>query len=120
MGVLPVLSAIPWGKIITYGPTIIETAGVLLDNVRKRFGKKKGPATLPENVDLSLAALAERVSALEANEVRQAELVADMANQLGDLSKALQVLSQRIALATYASLTALVAALIVIAVVLSK
>jgi hypothetical protein len=120
MGLPPVVSAIPWGKIITYGPTIVETAGALLDSVRKRFGKKKGAAASPDQADLSLAALADRVSALEANEVRQAELVADMANQLGDISKALEVMSKRIALATYVSLTALVAVLILVAVVFSK
>jgi len=120
MGAVTLLSSVPWGKIITYGPTIIETAGTLLESVKKRFGKKKDPQPSPEPVDISLSALAERISALEANEIRQAELISKMAEQLGSLSDALQVLSRRVALAVYLSLTAVVASLIAIIVMLSR
>lgn len=120
MGAVTLLSSVPWGKIIAYGPTIIETAGILLESVKKRFGKKKDAPSIEGQADTSLTALAERIAALESNEVRQAELVSKIAEQLGSLSDALQVVSHRIALASYVSLTALVAALIMIAVVLSK
>ncbi len=120
MGAVSLLSSIPWAKIIAYGPTIIETAGTLLDGVKKRFGKNKETQPAPAPVDLSVSALAERIATLEANEVRQAELVSKMAEQLGSLSDALQVLSRRVALAIYLSLAAMVAAFIVIIVVLSR
>lgn len=118
MSALSVLSSVPWGKIIAYGPTIIETAGALLDNVKKRFGKKREAATGSEPADLSVQALADRIAALEANEVRQAELVSNMAEQLGGLADALRVVSQRVALALYLSLASIVVALLALTVVM--
>lgn len=117
MSALSVLSAVPWGKIITYGPTIIETAGALLESVKKRFGKKRESASGTEPADLSVQALADRIAALEANEVRQAELVSNIAEQLGGLSDALRVVSQRVALALYLSLASVVVAVLALAIV---
>jgi hypothetical protein len=120
MGGFGILASVPWGKIVTYAPTIIDTAGKLLDSVRSRFGKKVELPPAGNASDSSIAALADRIAALESNEVRQAELVSTIAQQLGSLSTALQVLSQRVALAFFLSLTAIVAAIILAVIVLSR
>jgi hypothetical protein len=120
MSALGILSQVPWGKIISYGPPIIETAGALLDSVRNRFGKKAGSSVGGSEAAPTLNEILDRVSALEANEVRQAELVSKIAEQLGSLSSALEVLSKRVALAFFLSLGALVASLIAVIVALSR
>jgi hypothetical protein len=120
MSALGILSQIPWGKIVTYGPTIIETAGALLDSVRSRFGKKAGLPGGGTTADPSLQELLERVTALESNEVRQAELVSKIAEQLGSLSSALEVLSRRVVLAFFLSMGAVVASLIALIIAVSR
>ena len=120
MSAIGLLSTVPWGKIVSYAPMIIETAGTLLENVKKHFGKKKESVSSQEPVDLSVAALGERIAALETNEVKQAELVSRIAEQLGNVSGALQIMSQRIALALTLSIASLIITIILMAIVLRR
>jgi hypothetical protein len=120
MSAISILSQIPWGKIVSYGPSIIETAGVLLDNVRTRLGKKPGQQAVDSIGSPTLGELVERVSALESNEIRQAELVSKMAEQVGSLSSALEVLSKRVALAIFLSMGAVLASLIAVIIALRR
>ena len=57
------------------------------------------------------AEVAERVAALEKNEVQQAELVREMAKQLEDMTALMKVLSGRIAVCLTCSIVALVLSL---------
>jgi len=57
------------------------------------------------------SAVSERVSALEQNELQQAELVKEMAEQLKDMSAVMQVLSGRLAICMTCSVVALVLSL---------
>jgi hypothetical protein len=81
--------AILWKHLIQFAPQIISVSRELLSRTRSK----------PKAGDLVRAAdpedLAQRLSALEENERRQAELVERMALQLSELSQAVLALRQR-------------------------
>ena len=79
--------------ILQKAPEIIAIAKRLADSVKS--GRKS-------------ADLAERVAALEKNEVQQAELVREMARQLNDMTALMKVLSRRIAVCLACSVIAMV------------
>lgn len=56
------------------------------------------------------AAVAERVAALEKNELQQAELVKEMAKQINDMSALIRVLSSRLTICLVCAVGALVLA----------
>jgi hypothetical protein len=81
--------AVPWKQLIVFAPQIIDLSRELLKRARGNpAGTELVRAAEPDDV-------AQRVAALEENEHRQAELVARMATQLADLSKAVTVLHRR-------------------------
>lgn len=81
--------AILWKHLLQFAPQIISVSRELLSRTRSK----------PKPGDLVRAAdpedLAQRISALEDNERRQAELVERMAVQLSELSQAVLALRQR-------------------------
>ncbi len=79
--------------ILKKAPEIFVIAKKLADSVKA--GKKT-------------AEVAERVSALERNEVQQAELVKEIARQIDDMTSLMKVLSGRIAVCLTCSIVALV------------
>jgi hypothetical protein len=83
--------------ILTKAPDIIVIAKKLADSVK----------TVRKNVEV-----AERVSALEKNEVQQAELVKAMAKQLNDMAAVIKVLHSRFLICLSCSIIALVLAAI--------
>lgn len=101
--------AVPWLQIIRWVPPIIELSRELLQRTRRV--QRPSPSSPPDPA-LELPALAtpearmqaqataivdlrQRVAALEENERRQAELVNDMATQLGNLSDAVLALHRQ-------------------------
>ncbi|MFO7324530.1 MAG: hypothetical protein DIU62_002330 [Pseudomonadota bacterium] len=80
---------IPWKQLLTFTPQIIDLSRELLRRARSK----------PEEGQLVRAAdpgdLAQRVTALEENERRQAELVERMATQQAELSRAVVTLHRR-------------------------
>ena len=101
MGPIQLFAKIPWKHVIGYAPEIAVVAQKILENVRKTLRMKGKPgAAGPGARDLSPAGLDRRLERLEANEIQQAELVRDMARQVGELSAALGIVSRRLALAT--------------------
>jgi hypothetical protein len=118
MSAVTAISKIPWDKIAKYGPIIIATAGKLFESIRTHFGNKT-ESSLNEKKDAEIS-LADRISRLESNEVQQAELVSKIANQLGSLTSALEVVSKRAFLSLILSAIALVAALILIILLLMR
>lgn len=103
MGWAAALSKVPWKQILPYIPSVVETAKDLL-----RAAKKSGLAATadggPQAPDL-----AERVSQLETNERKQAELVQAMAEQQERLTVSLRILESRLQLLFVVTLVLLVA-----------
>lgn len=101
MGYLQLFTKIPWMRIIGLTPEIIDVSQKIYDNVKKMLGLKMSSSSRNTGKkELSLADLDMRVERLEGNEVQQAELVRNMARQVGELSIALRIVSKRLFLAT--------------------
>jgi hypothetical protein len=81
--------AILWKHLIQFAPQIISVSRELLSRTRS----KPKPGDLVRGADPE--DLAQRISALEENERRQAELVERMALQLSELSAAVVTLHRR-------------------------
>jgi hypothetical protein len=95
--------AVPWLKIVQWAPQIITLSRELLQ--RSRRGPKTGELVrAADSTDLPA-----RVTALEENERRQAELVEQMALQQAQLSKAVVSLhkNQRLLFAAIVTLAAI-------------
>ncbi len=99
---------IPWRQVIGFAPEIVLVAQKIYENVKKTLGMKRSSSvTGSEKRESSLSELDRRVERLEANEMQQAELVRDMARQVGDLSAATRILSKRLHLAMLLAVVAL-------------
>lgn len=83
-------AAIPWDKIISLMPVIINSARGVMDK------NKKQSKLLLEDNSSDIRELKMRVEELEANERLQAKLVEDIAVQLGELTKAMNIISNRV------------------------
>lgn len=77
---------VPWMQIVRLMPSILDVSRELLKRTRRT------PAVDPQSLVEAGTTLEERVSALEENERRQAELVTTMAEQLSQLSAAVTAL----------------------------
>ena len=78
--------AVPWGQLLQWAPQILNLSRDLLERAR---GTKTAPNLVRPSDPADLAA---RITALEENERRQAELVERMAAQQERLSKAVVTL----------------------------
>ncbi len=84
--------AVPWVQIVQWVPSILEVSRQVLQEVRK----KPGPADLnPAAAELP-EALATRITALEKNEQRLAELMNQMAEHIGQLTLAVTSLHKQL------------------------
>jgi hypothetical protein len=83
---------VPWAQIVRLMPSILELSHELLKRSRR-----PPPTEPPIRADRASAsvALETRVSALEENERRQAELVTNMADQLAQLTAAVTALHRQ-------------------------
>lgn len=110
MSYVHLFTKIPWRHVIGFAPEIIDVAQKIHDNVKKTLGLKgSAVARSAGKGEPSLADLDRRVERLEGNEVQQAELVRNMAQQVGELSTALRIVSKRLLLATALAVAALIA-----------
>lgn len=80
---------VPWKQIIDWTPQIISLSRELLNRARKSR-PSESPVRVADPTDLDA-----RLSALEENERRQAELVNSMAEQIAQLSRAVTALHRR-------------------------
>jgi hypothetical protein len=94
--------AVPWLQIVQLVPSILDVSRELM----KRTKQKPPAAQLPATQ--SYDELAARVASLEENERRQAELVAQMAEQLAGVARAVTDLHRRVLWLTAAAAVALV------------
>ena len=106
------VNKIPWGKILTYGPVIVEAAGETYKKIKEYFGSPEN--NLGKNKNVSLSNLADRVNKLEQNELEQAELIQNIANQLNDITRASKIISNRILIALSISSLALILSLVLL------
>lgn len=83
---------VPWVHIVQLMPSILEVSRELLKRSRR-----PPPAEPPARVENfpATAAFEARISTLEENERRQAELVTSMAEQLAQLTTAVTALHER-------------------------
>jgi hypothetical protein len=106
--------ALPWLQIVQLVPSIVDVSRELLRRTKQLPTPVDG-GPLPVHAD----DIAERVTALEDNEQRQAELVSQMADQIAKLTRAVTVLHQRIIWLSYGiafvTLTAVAALIVAIA-----
>ncbi len=92
--------ALPWLQLVQLVPSLVEVSRDLLKQTRNE------PPREVVGRDSPPSELLTRISALEENERRQAELVAQMAEQLAGMTRAISALHRRVlwlSLATGAS-----------------
>lgn len=99
---------VPWLQIVQLVPSILDVSRELMRRTRST-PEPTAPAELVDN-----ERLAERVARLEENERRQAELVAQMAEQLDVLSRAVTVLHKRVLWLTAGCVVSVAVALVAI------
>src|SRR5215213_8623303 len=80
---------LPWVQIVRLMPSILDVSRELLK--RARPPSSAGSSTKPGSIGAATT-LEERISALEENERRQAELITNMADQLAQLTAAVTAL----------------------------
>ena len=95
---------VPWLQIVQLVPSILEVSRELMKRT-----KQAPPPALASQTNEELAA---RVASLEENERRQAELIAQMAEQLAGVARAVTDLHRRVLWLTAAAAVAIVLAAI--------
>ncbi len=106
---------VPWIQIVQLMPSIIEVSRELLK--RSRRAVPSSPPIVAESGPAD-AALAVRVSALEENERRQAELVTHIVDQLAQLTAAVTALHRQTRRLIVGQITAAVIAVIAVLIAL--
>jgi hypothetical protein len=97
--------AVPWLQIVQLVPSILDVSRELMKRT-----KQAPPAAAQLPVSATHDELAARVVSLEENERRQAELVAQMAEQLAGVARAVTDLHRRVLWLTAIAAIALIAA----------
>ncbi|HEY7640639.1 MAG TPA: hypothetical protein VH814_13020 [Steroidobacteraceae bacterium] len=96
--------AVPWLQIVQLVPSILDVSRELMKRT------KQAPPPTPALASPSYEELAARVASLEENERRQAELVAQMAEQLAGVARAVTDLHKRVLWLTAAAAVAVILA----------
>lgn len=79
------LRAIPWGTILAKAPAIAQAAETLLLGTRARRGAAAG----------EMQSLTDRIAALERHAQADAEVLKQLAEQVSEISRAIEVLAVR-------------------------
>ena len=95
---------VPWIQIVQLVPSILDVSRELMKRT------KQAPPSAPALTSHSYEDLAVRVASLEENERRQAELVAQMAEQLAGVARAVTDLHKRVLWLTAAAAVAVILA----------
>jgi hypothetical protein len=98
--------AVPWLQIVQLVPSILDVSRELMKRT------KQAPPATPALAPHSYEELAARIASLEENERRQAELVAQMAEQLAGVARAVTELHRRVLWLTAAAGVAILLAVI--------
>lgn len=106
------VTKIPWKEILKYTPMTMDAARKLYDSLKKsRSGRSAASEKSPRDPDARLKSLEEAVKKLEQVDTSQAEIAAQMAEQVGEISTGLRVLAARVTALTLAAVAALLLAL---------
>lgn len=105
------LRAVPWGTILSRAPSVVDAANRLLSESRR----KRAP---PGSDELDM--LTARVAALEEHDQADAAVTKQLADEIATLANAAQIVAARIRIALFASILALVIAIISLGVALSS
>jgi len=81
-------------EVAKWGPVIAEAGKKIYDNTKEMFGNK--PSQRENSTTITVQELDEKVSQLEQNDLDQAKLLSEMAQQTDNLSKLTNVLATRI------------------------
>jgi hypothetical protein len=92
---------VPWLQIVQLVPSLLDVSRELMK--RTKQSPPSAPALAPHTYD----ELAARVASLEENERQQAELVAQMAEQLAGVARAVTELHKRVLWLTAAAVVAI-------------
>ncbi|HJY41145.1 MAG TPA: hypothetical protein VJ303_07915 [Steroidobacteraceae bacterium] len=95
---------VPWLQIVQLVPSILDVSRELMKRT------KQAPPATPALAAPSSEELAARIASLEDNERRQAELVAQMAEQLAGVARAVTDLHRRVLWLTAAAAVAIILA----------
>ncbi len=106
---------LPWMQIVQLMPSILEVSRELLK--RSRRVVPSAPPVVADHIPAN-SALEPRVSALEENERRQAELVTNIADQLAQLTTAVTALHRQTRRLIVGQVTAAVIAVIALLIAL--
>ena len=111
--------SVKWEEVVRHGPKIVEAARILYETSKQRQQRSPGSAPGPDPSAGRLADLELQVRRLQENEIQQASLVTDIANQLESLTRSVDALASRVQLllwlgggALVVGLTALVLTLV--------
>jgi hypothetical protein len=96
--------AVPWIQIVQLVPSILDVSRELMKPT------KQAPPAAPALASQGDDELAARIASLEENERRQAELVAQMAEQLAGVARAVTDLHKRVLWLTAAAAVAVILA----------
>jgi hypothetical protein len=94
--------AVPWLQIVQLVPSILDVSRELMKRT------KQAPPATPALESQGDEELAARIASLEENERRQAELVAQMAEQLAGVARAVTELHRRVLWLTAAATVAII------------
>ena len=115
-----ILTKIPWFKVVKFGPIIVDMAGRIFDKIKEALTKQGQPTAKATGESISVSSLDERLTRLETNELQQAELVANIASQVSELTSILQIVSKRTLVSLILAGVAFLASLVSIILTLTK
>ena len=118
MGVLTLLSMIPWDTIFKYSPIIVESSQKIFNSVNKYFGNALNESGKTQKI--SLEQLDKRIKLLEQNELEQADIIEKIAVQINELSIAAKIISNRTLLALSISSLSLVISLFLLVLIVVR
>ena len=88
--------SVKWEEVVRHGPKIVEAARILYETSKQRQQRSGGSAAGPDVNAGRLADLEAEVRRLQENEIQQAALVTDIANQLESLTRSVDALGSRV------------------------
>ena len=104
-GTMPAMP-VPWLQIVQLVPSILDVSRELMKRTKQPPQAPQAPPGAQLPASASYDELAARVASLEENERRQAELVAQMAEQLAGVARAVTDLHRRVLWLTAAAAAA--------------
>lgn len=112
VGWLTVLKALPWKTILSQAPTVVDAANRLLSQTRRRQSE---PGTQND-----VAALIERIEALEEHDRADAAVMKQLAEEVATLARASQVVAMRARLVLFVAIISIVISMAAIGLALSR